>query len=212
MVGFHTLRNDSPQPFNHGHYAATTVRSGAPIKTVNDHIRRFFTGHAITEHQWTLGPVPDAMPEFRILCAGPGPRTACWTYLSVGASAITHETSGLLEFFVVAPSEDLRHVELLTMIAWYHKTKALGCGHTIPIGHPWLPGSLCDHILISKPYPFGPELEVCNYDGGHVHVLWLLPITSAEREFKATRDLEALEQLFDNAAIEYWDSSRKSVV
>jgi hypothetical protein len=132
--------------------------------------------------------------------------------LSIGASAITHHGSGLLEFFVAAPSEDLRHVELVTMVAWYHKTKALGWGHTIPIGHPWLPGSLCDHLLVSKPYPFGPDFEVFNDNGGHVHVLWLLPITSAEREFKVANDLEALEQLFDNAAIEYWIAHRKSVV
>lgn len=188
------------------------MTSGVPIKRVEEHIRRFFAGHVITEHQWTLGPMPDAIPEFRILCAGPGPRTDCWTYLSLGNSTILHEESGLLEFFVVAPSEDLRHVELITMIAWYHRSKALGWGHTVPIGHPWLPDSLCDHLLISKPYPFGPELEICNDDGGHVHVLWLLPITSAERDFKVAHDLEALEQLFDNAGIEYWDASRKSVV
>lgn len=188
------------------------MTSRISIKRVEDHIRRFFAGHVITKHQWTLGPVPDAMPEFRILCAGPGPRTGFWTYLSIGASLITHDSSGLLEFFVVAPSEDLRHVELVTMVAWYHKTRALGWGHTVPIGHPWLPGSLCDHMLISTPYPFGPELEVCNYDDGHVHVLWLLPISSTEKEFKVTNGVEALEQLFDNGAIEYWDACRESVV
>lgn len=186
--------------------------SEVPIKTVDQHIRRFFTGHEITEHKWLLGPVPEAMPEFQVLCAGPGPRTGCWTYLSLGASTISHDESGLLEFFVVAPTEDPRHVELVTMVAWYHKTKALGWGHTVPIGHPWLPDSQCNHLLISKPYPFGPDLEICNCDRGHVHVLWLLPITSAERDYKVTHDLEALEQLFDDAAIEYWDASRKSVV
>lgn len=188
------------------------MTSDVSIKVVDQHIRGFFAGHSMTRHQWELGPVPDAMPEFQVLCAGPGPRTEYWTYLSVGASTILHEGSGLLEFFVVAPSEDLRHVELVTMVAWYHKTNALGCGHTVPIGHPWLPGSLCNHLLVSKPYPLGPELEICNYEGGHVHILWLLPITSSERDFKVAHDLEALEQLFDNVAIEYWDASRKSVV
>lgn len=183
-----------------------------PIKIVDQHIRQFFTGHDITNHKWLLGPVPDAMPDFQVLCAGPGPRIGCWTYLSLGASTICHDQTGLLEFFVIAPSEDQRHVELVTMVAWYHKTKALGWGHTVPIGHPWLPGSLCNHLLISKPYPFGPELEMCNFNHGHVHVLWLLPITSAERDFKVKHDLEALEQRFDEAAIEFWEASRKSVV
>jgi hypothetical protein len=188
------------------------VTSGVPIKTVDQHIRRFFEGHVITEHQWTLGPVSDSMPNFRVLCVEPGPRTGCWTYLSLGASTIFHHDAGLLEFFVVAPAEDILHVELVTMVAWYHKTKTLGWGHTVPIGHPWLPNSACDHLLISTPYPFGPELEICNFDGGHVHVLWLLPITTSEKEFKVANDLEALEQLFDNAAIEYWVPTRRSVV
>ena len=154
----------------------------------------------------------DAMPAFQVLCAGPGPRTDCWTYLSLGASTVSHDGTGQLEFFVVAPSKDERHVELVTMVAWYHQKTGLGWGHSVPIGHPWLPGSLCDHLLISKPYPFGPELEICNFDHGHVHVLWLLPITSAERDFKVDHGLESLEQRFDEAAIEYWDASRKSVV
>ena len=183
-----------------------------PAKTIERHIRQFFAGHEIAEHQWTLGPMPDAMPEFRVLCAGPGPRIDCWTYLSLGVSTVMHDESGLLEFFVVAPSEDQRHVELVTMVAWYHKTRILGLGHTVPIGHPWLPNSLCDQLLVSKPYPFGPELEICNFDGGHVHCFWLLPITATERDFKVANDLEALEQLFDKAAIEFWDESRKSVV
>lgn len=185
---------------------------GVPIEAVEQHIRRFFNGHEITKYKWRLGPAPNAWPEFQVLRAGPGPRTGCWTYLSLGASTISHTESGLCEFFVVGPSEDHRHVELVTMVAWYHKSCALGYGHTIPIGAPWLPGSSCDHFLISKPYPFGPELEICNYLDRHAHLLWLLPITAAERDFKANHDLEALEQRFDDAAIEYWDTFRTSVV
>jgi suppressor of fused protein SUFU len=45
-----------------------------------------------------------------------------------------------------------------------------------------------------------------------VDVLWLLPITQAERDFKVAHGLEALEQRFDNSALEYWDICRKSVV
>ena len=69
------------------------------------------------------------------------------------------------------------------MAAWYHGRRGLGAGHTFPIGEPWLPGLTCELFLVSLPYPFGPELEVCNLSDGHLHVLWLLPITVAEREF-----------------------------
>ena len=47
-------------------------------------------------------------------------------------------------------------------------------------------------MLVSLPYPFGPELEVCQLPDGELHVLWLLPITLAEREFKVREGLEAL--------------------
>ncbi|MCC9602248.1 suppressor of fused domain protein [Stieleria sp. JC731] len=182
------------------------------FNTVEKHIREFFADHPITEHQWTLGPVPEAMPEFRVLCAAPGNRTGCWTYLSVGASCIEHEDSGLLEFFIISPVEDLRNVELVTMTAWYHKSKTLGWGHTFPIGESWLGDSHCDHMLISTPYPFGPDLEICNFPNGHIHLLWLLPITEAERDYKLANDLESLEQSFEDAGLEYWNVSRSSVV
>ncbi len=113
---------------------------------------------------------------------------------------------------MTSPTEDLRNVELVSLTAWYHKQHCLGVGHTLPIGEPWQRGSLCDSLLVSTPYPFGPELEVCNLPDGHVHILWLLPITSAEREFKTQHGLEALEQKFDDAELKFWDATRASVV
>jgi len=41
--------------------------------------------------------------------------------------------------------------------------------------------------------------------------IWLLPITEAERDFKAEHGPEALEQRFDDAAIDYWEPARASV-
>jgi hypothetical protein len=55
-------------------------------------------------------------------------------------------------------------------------------------------------------------LEVCNFRDWHLHVLWLLPITKAERELKVKEGLEALEQRFDACALEYWIPDRASVV
>lgn len=46
------------------------------------------------------------------------------------------------------------------MTAHFHRTgSALGLGHTVNFGRPWLPGSSCTHGLVSLPYLFGPELE-----------------------------------------------------
>jgi hypothetical protein len=67
-------------------------------------------------------------------------------------------------------------------------------------------------MLVSLPYPFGPELEICNLNDRHIHLLWLLPITEDERDFKVEHGQEALEQLFDESRLEYWRDDRESVV
>jgi hypothetical protein len=105
-------------------------------------------------------------------------------------------------------------VELLAMNAYYHAgppDQRLDLGHTVPIGEPWLPGSACDHALISAPYPWGTDLEVCDWVGGHARLLWYLPITEAERDHKRDRGLEALEQRFEDARLDFADSNRASV-
>lgn len=181
---------------------------------VEMHVRRFFRGHPVHFHRWP-GPVETRLPGFRVMVVEPGPRTKLWTYVSMGAHQVRHDEHAW-EFFVLAQQPADAHVELITMTAHYHAnsdpTFRLGLGHTLPIGRPWLPGSSCDHLLVSLPYPLGPELERCNDGDGHVQVLWLLPITEAEREFKKAQGLEALEQQFDKARIEFWDPHRPSVV
>jgi hypothetical protein len=167
---------------------------------VRQHIQQFFAGHTCVEHQWNDGPATSELPELRIAEFAPGPRTGFWVYTTLG------------EFILIAPARDQCHVELLTMAAWYHSRERLGLGHTVPIGRPWLPGSSCEHLLVSLPYPFGPELEVCCVRDCTVHVLWLLPITAAERAFKIREGLEALEQQFDERRLEYWVPDRGSVV
>lgn len=176
------------------------------------HLQTFFTGHRYDETIWTLGPTEELPPQFRIAVMSPGPRTGLWVYATAGASEARSDPIGGLEFVMTATAEDLRHVELLTMTAYYHHTEGLGLGHTFPIGEPWLPGSACDHMLISLPYPFGPKLEVCRLGERELSFYWVLPITRAERDFKAEHGQEALEQRFDAQAIEFWDPQRESVV
>jgi len=86
------------------------------------------------------------------------------------------------------------------MTAYYHRGGKLGLGHTLPIGEPWLPGSRCDRLLASLPYPWGPELQTCHVGDRHVDFLWLLPITRQERDFKVANGLEALEALLRSAS------------
>jgi hypothetical protein len=55
-------------------------------------------------------------------------------------------------------------------------------------------------------------LETCIFPGGHIQVLWLLPITEQEKTFRHSHDLEALEQRLDAAAVIPTDPHRTSVV
>jgi hypothetical protein len=111
-----------------------------------------------------------------------------------------------------AATPDAEHGLEFIMTVYYHRRGQLGLGHTCPIGEPWLPGSQCDYILVSLPYPFGPELQECHVGDRHVDFLWLLPITRAEREFKLANGREARERLFDEAGLRYCEIERTSVV
>jgi suppressor of fused protein SUFU len=176
------------------------------------HIGNYFLDHSIQEHQWNEGPIVKFLPRFSVLEVTPGPKTSLWTYISLGAWEIQHEQSGLLEFMVIAPEQSKQHILALAMTTYYHIENPLGVGHTFPIGEPWLEGSRCDHVLVSRPYPYGPEFEVCNLAKQNIHILWLLPITKAERDYKGEHGLEALENLFEESELEYWQINRESIV
>jgi hypothetical protein len=118
-----------------------------------------------------------------------------------------------LEILIESPLKSQRVVELLNMTAHFHRTgESLGLGHTVNFGSPWLPGSKCDYGLLSLPYLDGPSLERATAVGREVRVLWLIPITKAELEFKKERGVEALEEAFERMNFNYLDPARPSVV
>jgi len=105
-------------------------------------------------------------------------------------------------------------VELLTVTAHYHRTgHPLDLGHTVDFGRPWMPGSSCDHALLSLPYLDGPDLENCEVmERESVRFLWLIPITPQELKYKQRLGLEALEEVFERSRFDYSDPTRASVV
>ncbi|MDA0169735.1 suppressor of fused domain protein [Solirubrobacter taibaiensis] len=190
--------------------------ASAAGKALREHLHSFFTGHRIESRRWELGPILDRVPSFGVYAIGPGPRITAWTYVTTGCWDAVHEANGHgLEFVLSADTDDDRHVELLAMLAYYHagpESQRLDWGHTVPIGEPWLPGSELTHELISLPYAFGPSLERCEFDGGHIRVLAVQPITEAERDFKVAEGVEALEQRFEDEPIAFTDPFRESVL
>jgi hypothetical protein len=121
-----------------------------------------------------------------------------------------------MELHMISPSEYCGHIELLTVVAHYHRTgHPLGdAGSTVNFGRGWMPGSDLSHGLISRPYLDGPTLECLTDKVGNLLAKchWLLPITKSEREFKRRHGLEKLEVLFDRCGLQYANPNRASVV
>lgn len=174
------------------------------------HVLSFFDGRTPESLAWPYGPAK-SNDHFHVLRFAPAD-DELWIYASVGAWAWSNGNRPGLEFVVATDHPTDRAVELLAMASFYNRDIPLGVGHSVPHGGPWLPGSKCDHLLVSLPYPWGPELEIAHVGERHVDFLWLLPITKAERNFKAKHGLEALEQRFEDAELAFWNASRDSVV
>ena len=121
-------------------------------------------------------PIGDRNPHFHVLRVSPGNGDGLWTYVSIGNWAWESGRGRGLEFVLATATPTERAVELLAWNSWYDRAGILGLGHTVPIEEPWLPGSVCDHWLISLPYPWGPDLEVAHIEGTQVDFLWLVPI------------------------------------
>ncbi|MFJ9448307.1 suppressor of fused domain protein [Kitasatospora sp. NPDC101235] len=181
-------------------------------EVVEAHVQTFFAGHSVEVMDCDLGPERQEEPVgLRVLVVGPGPRGDSWAYVTAGCWAADEDGRGL-EFVMTAHACDERFVELMAMLACYHCAgHRLDLEHSMPIGEPWVLGSACDHLLISLPYLHGPDLEHCPLPGGHARILWALPVTTAEIEFRRNHGHEALEQLFDEAEIVPTDPFRASV-
>lgn len=187
-----------------------------PAEAVDEHIHSFFAGHRIESLTQDTGPIYQRVPGFRVHAIPPGPRfRRLWTYVTTGCWQAVNQDGHGVEFVFTTQHFTMRAVELLAINAYYHAgppDQRMDLGHTVPLGEPWLPGSACDHALISLPYPWGADLEVCDWVGGHARLLWYLPITEAERDYKRERGLEALEQRFEDERLDYANPQRQSVV
>ncbi len=113
----------------------------------------------------------------------------------------------------MSQSPDEGNVELLTMLAYFHRTNArLGLGHRVQIGRPWSRGSQCDRGYLSLPYLDGSILEWLCCSSIHIRHLWFVPITPDESAYMDEHGIEALETLFEESAFNYADPGRPSLV
>jgi hypothetical protein len=180
---------------------------------IEAHLRHGFPGQRVVVQGWRT----DAMsaPHVRVLRVDPESRGGLWLHVSSGASLPTERSAGGAhgsEFVLVTPFKTLRAVELLAMVVYFHGVQALSVGDIVSVGEPWLPGSTCGHLLVSNPYLLADELWKLPLPGRTVHFRWVIPITATERAYATERGLDALEQRFEEAGLEYWDPHRASVV
>lgn len=161
--------------------------------------------------QFSAGPIERLPVDFMVLRYPPHGARNMWTYATCGMS----QPGDLkpLELHMHSRQASPEIEELLVVTAWYHRDGAtLDIGHSVNFGRPWLSGSACDRGLISLPYLDGPSLENLRIGSERARCCWLIPISLAEVEYKQANGLEALEQAFERAGLDYLDPHRASVV
>lgn len=174
------------------------------------HYSKFF-GTSYNVYRWEKGPVNEIGPDFSVLEFPSIPTRGGWIYCT-SCMALASDSHGI-ELFMIAPVQDHQNIELLTVVAHFHRTATrLKCGDTVDFGTSWGGANKCDCGLISLPYLFGPPLENLEIASKNIRILWLLPITRAEREYKIKFGLEALEAKFEDPKFNYLNQARKSVV
>lgn len=157
------------------------------------------------------GPVSELPAGFEVLIFPPRSERSMWTYATVGMAQPGDEDP--IELHLFSPDRSEAITEILYAVAHYHRTGTLlGLGDSVNFGRPWLPEATCDHGLISLPYLDGPVLEVGAIGGDTIHFYWLVPITAAEKAYKARHGLEALETRFEEGALDYLNPARRSMV
>ena len=183
-------------------------------EAIGRHVTRFFRGHPIFAVE-APSDARDRVPGLVILEVGPGPRTQLVTYVTLGCWAAVQRNREGLEFVLSAREADTRHVETLGAVAAFHaatREQRLALGSVVPLARPWTPGSTCDRMLVTLPYPYGPELEECHWRRNFARLLWVVPITADEELFATVHGVDALEQRFEEAEVRFADPERPSVV
>ncbi len=167
-------------------------------------------GQVLEEHSWGRGPRSDLPDEFRILVFRRTPTVDayCTQCMSLPSDAERLELHILTR---ASKTVNADVVEILTAIAHYHRSgHHLGLNHTVNFGRPLVRGGSCHYGLLSLPYLDGPELEWL--DTLMVRFLWVVPITSAELQFKKVEGVEALEEVFEERGLDYLNFCRLSLV
>jgi hypothetical protein len=140
--------------------------------------------------------------------------------LEMSLPARAQDAARRVELIFYCDEPRAEYISTLRWIAHFpHNAKSwLGHGHTMPNGNPPAPfwGSAeLDTLLfmppiVSKDQTLPAELKL---NGEPVHFLWVVPLTTAECNFKLAKGFDAILDLFDKHRHPHvFDPSRKSYV
>lgn len=176
---------------------------------IREHYERSW-GPARKLLRYDKGPVHQLPEDFRIAEFQRTPTTLA--YATIGMSQPGDQRPIELHMFGrPGLGAHMELVEMLTVVAHFHRTAAtLDLGHTVNFGQPLCAGGVLTHGLLSLPYLDGPQLEWL--EDPMTRFLWLLPISEAERDFKRSRGVEALEAVLEAQSLDYLDLNRSSLI
>lgn len=158
------------------------------------HVDRCFPVHDKSFVELEGHPLLGRLPHLRIARIAPSYASEPWAFLSVGGWVLGRGAGGGTELLLLAEDAGEAHARTLADALLQLEDHPVEPGVFVRLPGGWVPGSACDHGLVTLPYPYGPVLESVPDSPLPVRVLWLCPITSAEVAFGRARGLEALEQ------------------
>ncbi|MCE2390024.1 MAG: suppressor of fused domain protein [Proteobacteria bacterium] len=178
------------------------------------HARGCFPGREVEALRWQGGGLVENIAGLRIVRVSGGAGGGPWTYISAGASTEAMEDGYGIEVFAVAPGERSEAAKLVSMVAHLHADPRypLSLGQVLEIGHPWLPGASCDHLLVCVPGPFGDDFEWYSDGDATIRFVWLLPITRPEAELAQREGFQLLQEKLGAAQADVTRLDRASVV
>lgn len=171
------------------------------VQSIEAHYTAFWKAKC-NPKQWKKGPMEKLYPDFRALEFEPTVNRTMWTYATCGMS--TEMDDAPIELHIFSKKADENLVEILTAVAFYHKSgEKLDLHHTVNFGQPWQNSSKCEYGFISLPYLDGPGLENEDWGDKTIKFYWLIPITKQELKFKMDRGVYELERKFEVANFDY---------
>ncbi len=186
------------------------------IDAVRAHAARVFPGQPLETLRWDEGGVVENLPEFAVVRVAPpiGAPGGAWIHLTAGASAAPMEDGYGLEFVLLTHAPEKLAAKLLAMVANLHADERypLSLGQTLEVGHGWLPGASADHLLVTLPTFFDPELEWLSDRTHNIRFIWLVPVTRAEAGFARKHGPLPLQEKLGAARVDVAALVRPSVV